>query len=110
MAGVGYYRLVMDVQNPTRTVDAFGQATEAWVTIGQVRANLERMDTVEIMDDGGPSVRTDWTIAATWLDGVTSRSRLRYDDHGTVRIFNIRGAWSMHRRRRLQIEASEVVP
>lgn len=111
MAGVGYYRFVMTVQNPVRTLDAFGQLVESWLNAGVIRANAERIQSTEVMDDQGPAVRTDWTIEATWFPNVSSRSRLVWNDHGTQRTFNIRGAWDRDgRRRRLEIEATEVLP
>jgi head-tail adaptor len=105
----GMLRLSLTVQNPVRTVDAFGQAVEAWVTIGTVWAHVEASNTTEVMDDGGPAVRTEWRIIASWLPSLTSRSRLLWNDNGTTRTFNCRACWDMdQRRRRLEIEAVEV--
>lgn len=107
----GMLRLSLTVQNPVRTVDAFGQAVEAWVTIGTVWAHVEASNTTEVIDDRGVAVRTDWRILASWHPELTARSRLIWTDYGTARTFAIRSATDRdQRRRRFEIEATEVMP
>ena len=37
----GMLRLAMTAQNPVRTVDAFGQASEAWVNVAVLHCHIE---------------------------------------------------------------------
>ena len=114
MAGhvpTGMMRIPMTVQNPVRTVDAFGQASEAWVSVGSVWCHVETANTAEVVDDLGPAVRTDWRILSGWHPSLTTRSRLVWNDRGTVRTFNLRACYDRdQRRRRMEIEATEVLP
>lgn len=106
----GMLRIPMTVQNPVRTVDAFGQAAEAWMTVGTVYAHVEVANTTETMDDRGPAIRTDWRILSGFHPSIGSRSRLLWNDNGNTRTFNVRGAWDRdQRRRRMEIDATEVV-
>ena len=107
----GMLRIPMEVQNPTPGVDAFGQPTETWATVGVVHCHVEVAATNEVMDDRGVSVRTDWRMLASWHPSISARSRLLWNDYGTTRTFNVRACWDRdQRRRRLEIEAVEVVP
>jgi head-tail adaptor len=66
---------------------------------------------MEVVDDLGPAVRTDWRILATWHPSINTRSRLTMTDRGSTRTFNVRACWDRdQRRRRLEIEATEVLP
>jgi head-tail adaptor len=104
-------RIPMTVQNPVRTVDAFGQADEAWISIGTVWCHVEVANTMEVIGDLGPAVRTDWRILATWHPSINTRSRLTMTDRGSTRTFNVRACWDRdQRRRRLEIEATEEIP
>jgi head-tail adaptor len=104
-------RIPMEVQNPVRTVDLYGQASEAWVTVGVVHCHVEQANTTEVIDDRGVAVRTDWRILASWHPELTARSRLIWTDYGTARTFAIRSATDRdQRRRRFEIEATEVTP
>jgi len=104
-------RIPMTVQNPVRTVDAFGQADEAWISVGSLWCHVEVANTMEVVDDLGPAVRTDWRILASFHPSVNTRSRLLWNDRGTERTFNVRACWDRdQRRRRLEIEATEVLP
>lgn len=107
----GMLRHAMTVQNPVRTVDNFGQASEAWISVTMIRCHAEQMQTGDAIDDGGPAIRTDWRILAAWHPAVSTRSRLIWNDQGTNRTFNIRACWDRDsRRRRLEINATEVLP
>jgi head-tail adaptor len=107
----GMLRHSMTVQNPVRTVDAYGQGAEAWVNVGTLRCHAEQMRTGDVVDDLGPAIRTDWRIIANWHPDVSTRSRLLWDDGTTTRTFNLRACWDRDsRRRRLEIEATEVLP
>lgn len=107
----GMLRYMMAAQNPVRTVDALGQGSESWVTVANLPCHAEQMQTSDAMDDGGPAVRTDWRIIAAFHPGVSTRSRLVWNDNGTERTFNLRGCWDRDgRRRRLEIDATEVLP
>ena len=109
MAGVGYYRQVLTVQNPVTSLDSYGQAVVSWVNVGLVRGNLARVDSVEGMGDGGPEMRTTWSIEATWFPDVNMRSRLVWNDNGTDRTLNLRACHDADgRRKRLQMQAIEV--
>jgi len=114
MAGhvpTGMLRTPMTVQNPVRTVDAFGQADESWISVGTVWCHVEVANTMEVVDDRGPAVRTDWRILATWHPSINTRSRLTMTDRGSTRTFNVRACWDRdQRRRRVEIEATEVLP
>jgi head-tail adaptor len=103
-------RLAMTAQNPIRTVDSFGQASEAWINVATLHCHIEVASTTEVMDDRGPAVRTDWRILSSFHPSVTTRSRLIWNDRGNDRTFNIRACWDRdQRRRRLEIEATEVL-
>jgi head-tail adaptor len=103
-------RLAMTAQNPIRTVDSFGQASEAWINVATLHCHIEVASTTEVMDDRGPAVRTDWRILSSFHPSVTTRSRLIWNDHGNERTFNIRACWDRdQRRRRLEIEATEML-
>jgi head-tail adaptor len=107
----GMLRLVMTVQNRSVSVDAFGQQTETWSDVAMIAVHAEQMNTSEVMDDGGPAVRTDWRILAAWHPSVTTRSRLKWLDGITTRYFNLRSCYDRdNRQRRLEIEATEVLP
>jgi head-tail adaptor len=107
----GMLRIPMTAQNPVRTVDAFGQASEAWVNVAVLHCHIEVASNNETMGDLGPEVRTDWRILACFHPSVNTRSRLLFNDHGTQRTFNVRACWDRdQRRRRLEIEATEVLP
>ena len=107
----GMMRLVMTAQNPVRTVDAFGQASESWLSFATLPVHVELANTSDTMDDGGPATRTDWRILAPWHPSMNNRSRLLWNDNGTERTFTVRACWDRdQRRRRLEIEASEVTP
>lgn len=107
----GMLRTPMTVQVAVRTVDSFGQAGEAWVSVGTIWCHVETANTAEVLDDRGPAVRTDWRILATWHPQASSRARLVWNDYGNVRTFDIRGCWDRdQRRRRLEIDATEVLP
>jgi head-tail adaptor len=109
MAGAGYFRQVLTVQNPVTTVDAYGQGSEAWVTTGLIRGHLEQVTSAEVVDDGGPAVRQEFSIEATWAPNVTSRSRLVWNDNGTSRTLNLRSCHDVDsRRKRLRMQAVEV--
>jgi len=106
----GMLRLAMTAQNPIRTVDSFGQASEAWINVATLHCHIEVASTTEVMDDRGPAVRTDWRILSSFHPSVTTRSRLIWNDHGNERTFNIRACWDRdQRRRRLEIEATEML-
>ncbi len=106
----GMLRLAMTAQNPIRTVDGFGQASEAWINVATLHCHIEVASTTEVMDDRGPAVRTDWRILSSFHPSVTTRSRLIWNDRGNDRTFNIRACWDRdQRRRRLEIEATEVL-
>jgi head-tail adaptor len=106
----GMLRLPMTAQNPVRTVDSFGQASEAWINVATLHCHIEVASTTEVMDDRGPAVRTDWRILSSYHPSVTTRSRLIWNDRGNDRTFNIRACWDRdQRRRRLEIEATEVL-
>ena len=105
----GMMRLVMTAQNPVATLDAFGQASESWLSFATIPFHIENANTEETMDDGGSSVRTDWRILAAFHPSVTTRSRLLLEDNGTTRTFFIKGCWDRdQKRRRLEINAVEV--
>lgn len=107
----GMLRLVMTVQNRSVSVDTFGQQTETWSDVAMIAVHAEQMNTSEVMDDGGPAVRTDWRILAAWHPSVTTRSRLVWLDGVTTRYFNLRSCYDRdNRQRRLEIEATEVLP
>jgi len=107
----GMLRLVMTVQNRSVAVDAFGQQTETWSDVAIIAIHAEQMNTSEGMGDGGPEVRTDWRILAAWHPSVTTRSRLKWLDGITTRYFNLRSCYDRdNRQRRLEIEATEVLP
>ena len=107
----GMLRLVMTVQNRSVSVDAFGQQTETWSDVAMIAVHAEQMNTSEGFGDGGPEVRTDWRILAAWHPNVTTRSRLKWLDGTTTRYFNLRSCYDRdNRQRRLEIEATEVVP
>ena len=107
----GMLRLVMTAQNRTVAVDALGQQTEAWSDVAMIAVHAEQMNTSEGFGDGGPEVRTDWRILAAWHPSVTTRSRLKWLDGTTTRYFNLRSCYDRdNRQRRLEIEATEVVP
>lgn len=114
MAGhipTGMLRIPMEVQNPVRTVDLYGQASEAWVTVGVVHCHVEQANTAEVIDDRGVAVRTDFRILASWHPELNTRSRLRWTDYGRTRTFSIRTATDRDQRRsRFEIEAVEVEP
>jgi len=58
----------------------------------------------------GVSTRSDYRFLASWHPSVTTSSRLLWQDGDTLRIFNIRNSFDRdQRRRRLEIEATEVV-
>jgi len=107
----GMLRIPMTVQTPVATVDAWGQRGEAWVSVAVLYCHVEVAQTNEVMDDMGSAVRTDWRILASYHPQCNTRSRLVWNDNGTVRTFNIRACWDRdQRRRRLEIEATEVLP
>ncbi len=107
----GMLRLAMTAQNPVRTVDDFGQASESWVNVAVLHCYIEMASTSEVIDDRGTAIRTDWRILSSFHPSVNARSRIVWNDHGTVRTFNIRACWDRdQRRRRLEIEATEVLP
>lgn len=106
----GMLRHRMTVQNPVRTIDAFGQGAEAWVSVGEINAHAEQMQTGDAIDDGGPAIRTDWRILATWHPEVSTRSRLLWNDGTTDRTFNVRACWDRdNKRRRLEMNVTEVL-
>ena len=105
----GMLRLYLTVQNPVRAVDSFGQASLAWITIGGVWAHAEQSRTAEVIDDGGISTRSDYRFLTVWHPQLTVNSRLVWQDGDTERTFNIRSCNDRdQRRRRLEIEATEV--
>ncbi len=107
----GMLRLAMTAQNPVRTVDDFGQASESWVNVAVLHCHIEVASTNDTFGDRGPEVRTDWRILASFHPSVNTRSRLIFNDRGTERTFNVRACWDRdQRRRRLEIEATEVLP
>ncbi len=107
----GMLRYAMTVQNRSVTTDSLGQAAETWSDVAVISCHAEQMQTNDVVDDGGPAIRTDWRILAAWHPDVTTRSRLKWVDRGTTRYFNLRGCWDRDgRQRRLEIEATEVVP
>lgn len=107
----GMLRNQVRVQNPVRAVDDFGQASTNWLTVANVPAHVEQSRTAETLDDGGISTRSDFTFVMAWHPDVSTDSRLVWDDNGTERTFNVRGCWDRdQRRRRLQVEATEVEP
>ena len=114
MAGhvpAGMLRIPMTIQNPTRELDAYGQPTEAWLNVGTVFCHVEVAGTSEVMDDRGVAVRTDWRMLSSWHPDLSARSRLIWNDNGTERTFNVRACWDRdQRRRRMELEATEVVP
>lgn len=114
MAGhvpTGMLRIPMTIQVPVTAVDAFGQQSVAWVSVGTTWAHVDQAQVSEVLDDRGPAVRTDWRILATWHPQLTSRARLLWTDHGSTRTFDIRGCWDRdQRRRRVEIDATEVIP
>lgn len=106
----GMLRLYLTVQNPVRTVDAFGQADVSWVTVAGVWGHAEQSRTTEVLDDGGVSTRSDYRFLTSWHPSVSTNSRLLWQDGDTERVFNVRTAYDRdQRRRRLEIEATEVV-
>jgi head-tail adaptor len=108
MAGAGYFRQVLTVQNPVTTVDAYGQGSEAWVTTGLIRGHLEQVASAEPIGDAGPVMRQEFSIEATWAPNVTSRSRLVWNDNGLSRTLNLRSCHDVDsRRKRLRIQAVE---
>jgi len=106
----GMLRLYFTVQNPVRTVDAFGQASVAWVSVGGIWGHAEQSRTTEVIDDGGIAARSDYRFLTGWHPQVTVNSRLLWQDGDSSRVFNIRTCHDRdQRRRRLEIEASEVM-
>ncbi len=102
----GMLRHRMTVQNPVRTVDAFGQMNDLTV----YNSVKEQMQTGDAIDDGGPAIRTDWRILATWHPEVSTRSRLLWNDGTTDRTFNVRACWDRdNKRRRLEMNVTEVL-
>jgi head-tail adaptor len=118
MAGAGYFREVLTVQNPVTTVDAYGQGSESWVTIGIIRGRLydptgyaSEVASSEVIDDGGPAGRQEFSIEATWFPGITLRSRLKWNDNGVERTLNLRSCHDPDaRRKRLRMTAIEMIP
>lgn len=105
----GMLRLYLTVQNPVRTVDTFGQASVAWVSVGGVWGHADQPRTTEVIDDGGVSTRSDYRFLASWHPQLTVNSRLLWQDGENARIFNVRSCFDRdQRRRRLEIEATEV--
>lgn len=106
----GMLRLFLTVQNPVRTVDSLGQQDVAWITVGGVWAHAEQARTAEVIDDMGVSTRSDYRFLTSFLPSITTASRLLWQDGDTLRTFNIRNAYDRdQRRRRLEVEATEVV-
>lgn len=107
----GMMRLVMTAQNPVSVIDAFGQRSESWLSFATLPVHVEVANTSDFTNDSGPSTRTDWRILAAWHPSMNNRSRLLWNDNGTQRTFNIRACWDRdQKRRRLEIEATEVTP
>lgn len=105
----GMMRNYLTVQNPVRTEDSLGQASVAWVNVGNTWAHIEQSRTAEVIDDGGVATRSDFRMLMAYLPDVSVNSRLLWNDGGTVRTFNIRACWDRdQRRRRLEVEATEV--
>ena len=108
----GMMRLQVVPKNPTVTVDALGQGTEAFAAISGLAAlpaYIEQMETAESVDDGGPAVQTTYRLMVPWHPDVTTRTRLEWNDNGTTRYLNVRACTDRDQRRRtLEIEAVEV--
>ena len=106
----GMMRQIVTVQNPTVTVDALGQAEEAWLSVAAIPAHIEQMETTETVDDGGPAIQTTYRLLAAWHPNVSTRSRLRWVDRGATRTMNVRSCTDRDQRQRtLEIVAVEVV-
>jgi head-tail adaptor len=104
-------RVPMTLQNPVATIDQWGQRGEAWVNVAILYCHVEMAQTNEVMDDMGNAVRTDWRVLSSYHPSCSTRSRLLWNDNGTQRTFNVRACWDRdQRRRRLEIEATEVLP
>jgi head-tail adaptor len=118
MAGAGYFRQVLTVQNPVTTVDAYGQGSEAWVTVCIIRGRLydpsgyqSEVNSSEVLDDGGPAMQQEFSIEATWHPGISMRSRIKWNDNGVERTLNLRSCHDPDaRRKRLRMRAIEVLP
>jgi SPP1 family predicted phage head-tail adaptor len=106
----GMMRHVLTAQNPTQATDAYGQATETWLSVGSVPAHIEQMDTDETVDDGGPAVQTTYRILSAWHPSVTTRTRFLWVDRNVTRTLNVRSCTDKDQRQRtLEIVAVEVV-
>lgn len=107
----GMLRLYVTLQAPTVAQDDYGQATTSWLNVAGLRAHVDGAREAETMYEGGIATRSDYTFITGWYPAVTTQHRLKWTDQGRDRIFNIRAVWDRdQRQRRLQIEATEVMP
>ena len=109
MAGAGFWRDTLIVQEPSTAIDALGQATPSWSSICTVRGQI-RPTKREVMDDLGNAVRTDLEIECAYHPDITARCRIfSVQMDRTYYISSVTDA-SGYRRRALRIVATEQAP
>lgn len=108
----GMMRVYMTVQNPTDSVSATGQLSQSWASeTRKLRCVAESHAVADSDIRGGNAVRREFRVVGSWHSGISTRSRLLWDDWGTVRTLEVVSCVDVDgRRKRLEILAVEVVP
>jgi len=107
----GMMRLSLVIQAPSTSLDSYGQSAATWSDVATLWGHVDGARTSEVMYEGGVATRSDFTFITGWYPGVGVTNRIKWVDNGLTRYFNISACWDRdQRQRRLQVEATEVLP
>jgi len=92
----GIYRHKITIQQPTESVDAFGQAIKSWSTYAQPFAAVEPLRGREYFASQQFNAEITTRIRLRYLSGVTPKMRVSFDG----RIYNIQSIIDVSERNR----------
>lgn len=91
------------IRRATTTLDDYGAPTSTWAPLGTVRARIDNIETIQMVEQAGEvqSIREVITFTARYLAGVTVQDHLQFDGDD----FEILSIKPLGRRRGLEIKA-----
>ncbi len=94
----GSFDRIIVVQRATETVSAAGTVTQAWATLGELRAELVTIATVESGTAFGEIETAGLVFRTRWFD-LTTADRILFDGE----FYNVRSIAEIGRRRGLEL-------